>query len=74
MHSNNEPYGVVYFLTPIMEKNYYLFLEMISGLDTIIKANHQVIKKPSHLTEQCTCQQSQVCSAIGAVMDQYKLH
>jgi CheY-like chemotaxis protein len=47
MHSNNEPYGVVYFLTPRMEKNYYLFLEMISGLDTIIKANHQVIKKPS---------------------------
>jgi CheY-like chemotaxis protein len=45
MHSNNEPYGVVYFLTPIMEKNYYLFLEMASGLDKIIKANHPGYKK-----------------------------
>ena len=45
MHSNNEPYGVVYFLTPIMENNYYLFLEMISGMDEIIKTNYPSHKK-----------------------------
>jgi CheY-like chemotaxis protein len=46
MHNNNEPYGVVYLLTPRMEKNYYLFLEMISGLDKIIEANHSGHKRP----------------------------
>jgi CheY-like chemotaxis protein/DNA-binding transcriptional ArsR family regulator len=51
---NKESYGAVYFLTPLMEKNYYLFLEMLSELDKTGKSKtyKPVKERPLSLTEQ----------------------
>jgi CheY-like chemotaxis protein len=51
---NKESYGAVYFLTPLMEKNYYLFLEMLSEQDITRKSklHNSTRESPLSLTEQ----------------------
>jgi CheY-like chemotaxis protein len=53
---NKESYGAVYFLAPIMEKNYYLFLEILSELDKsrTSKLYNSSMENSLSLTEQTT--------------------